>query len=271
MNKLNFVLGAKKILSVNAIYSSKILYKAGRPISTIYKSGEAKQVEDYIKEQVRLLDIQKNYPWVTKDTLFRLTITVVFKSGILLRDLDNSIKLLQDGIFRALDINDSHVVEIFARKRLCPDLSEEKICITLTEIKDKASLNFEYFPKPETVWCDHELENFKELPKRKSKGEIYKVNSKDDSNTEIYILDPSEKITYNTFGDIRENLIDLVPKGKLGYVFILGNETIWGSLWEDVENFKEIINGYSKSYKGIQVRVVNSKEDIYKILKDEGG
>ena len=71
-NQLNFIIGARKILSVNALYSSKIIYNAGRPISTIYKTGEAKKVEGYIKEQVRLLDVPKNYPWINKNTLFKI-------------------------------------------------------------------------------------------------------------------------------------------------------------------------------------------------------
>ena len=93
-NKLSFILGAKKIISVNALYKSRITYVGGRQVATIYKSREAKMTETYIREQVESLGIEKNYPWITKDTLFRMTIKVVFKTGIFMRDLDNTIKLL---------------------------------------------------------------------------------------------------------------------------------------------------------------------------------
>ena len=90
-NEINFVLGASKILSVNAIYKAKMTYLAGgKQVATIYKTKEAKMTEAYIKEQVELLDVPHNYPWVTEDTLFKMTIKVIFKSGFLARDLDNT-------------------------------------------------------------------------------------------------------------------------------------------------------------------------------------
>ena len=91
MNRINFILSAQKVMSVNAIYKAKVTYVGGRQVGTIYKSREAKMTEAYIKEQVDSLNIPINYPWVTKDTLFRMTMRIVFKSGILSRDLDNTL------------------------------------------------------------------------------------------------------------------------------------------------------------------------------------
>ena len=51
-NRINFVLGARKILSVNALYGAKMTWVNGRQVATIYKTGEAKQTEAYIKEQI---------------------------------------------------------------------------------------------------------------------------------------------------------------------------------------------------------------------------
>lgn len=133
-NSVRFILSASKILSVNSLYSAKLVYKTPRrPIAAIYKSGEAKKTEEYIKEQVRALDIENNYSWINKKTNFIFYIKVLFKSGLLLRDLDNTLKLVQDAIFRALEINDSHVLEIHASKSLCPELDEEKILVELSE------------------------------------------------------------------------------------------------------------------------------------------
>ena len=88
-NRINFVMGARKILSVNALYNAKMTWVNGRQVATIYKTGEAKQPEAYIKEQVERLNVPINHPWVNKDTLFKMTIKVVFKSGFCQRDLDN--------------------------------------------------------------------------------------------------------------------------------------------------------------------------------------
>ena len=90
-NRINFSLGAKKILSVNALYKAKISYIGGRQVASIYKAKEAKATEAYIKEQVELLDVEHNYPWVKKETLFKMTIKVIFKDGYLMRDLDNTL------------------------------------------------------------------------------------------------------------------------------------------------------------------------------------
>ena len=57
-------MGARKILSVNALYNAKMTWVNGRQVATIYKTGEAKQTEAYIREQVERLDVPVNYPWV---------------------------------------------------------------------------------------------------------------------------------------------------------------------------------------------------------------
>lgn len=265
-NQLNFIIGAKKILSVNALYSSKIIYNAGRPISTIYKTGEAKKVEEYIKEQVRLLDVPKNYTWINKNTLFKLTLTVVFRNGLLMRDLDNTQKLVIDGIFRALGLNDSHIVEICANKCVCPDISEEKICVSLEEVSNLNKLKFNYIPSPEVIWCEENLD-YKELPKRKTKGTIYRTSDKELANTLVYILDPIKGITYNTFGDIREDLMYVSREIKLAYIFILGGEDEWKYFWTDIERFKSIVKDYSDNYSGINFINIKTKSDIYELIK----
>lgn len=266
-NQLNFILGAKKILSVNSLYSSRIIYNAGKPISTIYKTGEARKVEEYIKEQVRLLNVSKNHAWINKNTLFKLTLTIIFRNGLLMRDLDNTQKLLIDGIFRALGLNDSHIVEINANKCICPDISEEKICVSLEEVTNLSKLKFNYIPSPEVIWCSEELE-YKDLPKRKTKGVIYKTSEKELANTLIYILDPIKKISYNTLGDIREDLMYVSREIKLAYIFIIGNENNWETnMWNGIKEFENIINEYSKNYSGIYLKHIQSINNIKEIIK----
>lgn len=276
MNQLNFIIGAKKILSVNSLYSSKIIYTAGHPISTIYKTGEAKKVEEYIKEQVRLLDVPNNYKWINKNTLFKLTLTVVFRNGLLMRDLDNTQKLLIDGIFRALGLNDSHIVEIRANKCICPEISEEKICVSLEEVTNVGKLKFNYIPSPEVIWCSKIIDNanevlkdFKELPKRKTKGVIYKTDDKLQANTLIYILDPEHtRLNYNTFGNIRDDLMYVSQEIKLAFILVTGEEYDWGSsVWKDIKKFENIVEEYSRNYSGIKFYYIPSKYNLETIIK----
>lgn len=42
-NSIQFVLSAKKIISVNALYGAKLTYSGARPIATLYKKAEAKK------------------------------------------------------------------------------------------------------------------------------------------------------------------------------------------------------------------------------------
>ena len=45
-NSIQFVLSAKKIISVNALYGAKLTYSGARPIATLYKKAEAKKFTD---------------------------------------------------------------------------------------------------------------------------------------------------------------------------------------------------------------------------------
>lgn len=260
-NKLSFILGAKKIISVNALYKAKITYIGGRQVATIYKSKEAKMTETYIKEQVESLDVPNNYPWINKDTLFRMTIKVVFKSGIFMRDLDNTIKLLQDGIFRALDINDSHVVSIIADKVLLPDITEEKIFVCLEEC-DKTGIRYDYIPRPLVLWSEDLLLNtlLPELPKtRRQKTKQYWTDQQDEANTIIYTLTP-ESLTPIKAGQIMLKVIDCVVSAS-GFVYLAFLDNPEKQNWAD--EFKSLISEQKKLYSGIMIgefKDINLKE-----------
>lgn len=238
-NKLSFILGAKKIISVNALYKSRITYVGGRQVATIYKSREAKMTETYIREQVESLGIEKNYPWITKDTLFRMTIKVVFKTGIFMRDLDNTIKLLQDGIFRALGINDSHVVSIIADKVLLPEIGEEKIFVCLEEC-DKSGIRYDYIPRPLVIWSE-DLLLTSELPKlpeqRRQKSKQYWTDQETEADTFIYTFRKSD------FTPIRASkamlrVVDCVVSAS-GFVYLAFEDNQEDPDW--AEEFKSLI------------------------------
>lgn len=269
-NKINLILSARKILSVNSMYSARIVYNGGKQIATIYKSKEAKTTEDWIKEQVRSLNISKNYPWVSKDTLFEMNVEVVFKTSILLRDLDNCIKLIQDAIFRALDINDSHVVKIRASKKLWPGIEEEKILVSLVEI-DKNDLRFDQIPKPNIVWCKSELKGLKKLVKRGVKSDIlYYTDDPEKADTKVFIINPEEGITYNTTLDIAEHTINPVLNSDgFVYIAIFGNEEQWGKeKWASLQEFKTKMLERNKEYSGIKIKEIEGMEELYKWLNE---
>ena len=59
-NSIQFVLSAKKIISVNALYGAKLTYSGARPIATLYKKAEAKKMEKYNYQIVPQLRISPN-------------------------------------------------------------------------------------------------------------------------------------------------------------------------------------------------------------------
>ena len=265
MNELNIVLSAKKILSVNSLYSAMIVNKNGRVFPTIYKSKEAKSVEAWIGEQIKSLNIQDNFPWIKKDALYSYSINVIFKSGYLSRDLDNTLKLVQDGIFRALDVNDSRVVQIFAKKSYMPGIEEEKICISLREFSNPDELKFNYIPTPTLIWTnDSRVKGslgLNELGKRKLKNTKYIVPSKSQADTKIYYI-KSDEITYNTFGEIYLDVMENLASST-GLVYIAVDDAVKDQeKIQALENFCKRIKEMSSQYSGIRIRQVGSIADI---------
>lgn len=259
-NRINFVLGAKKIISVNALYKAKLTYTPRGQVATIYKSKEAKMTEAYIKEQVELLDVPRNYPWITPDTLFKMTIKVIFRSGIFMRDLDNTIKLIQDGIFRALGVNDSHVVSIIANKVLFPGVLEEKILVCLEEV-DTTGVRYDILPKPHIIWSEDIDLGLKLYPgKGARKSTFYQTDQEDEADTYVYLITP-ETFGYMVPVKVMEKVTECILESK-GFVFI-------GFLpgTEDLSEFKSLICEHQKEYSGIKMKDLSNKEEILEWIK----
>jgi len=270
-NKLNIILSASRILSVNSVYNSRLIYVNGKAKSTIYKTAEAKNVENYIKDQIKVLDVPNNYSWINEDTLFKMTIQVVFKSGYFRRDLDNTLKLVQDGIFGGLGLNDSHVVDIVASKKLFPDISEEKIFVCLEEVS-KDGLRYDILQSPNIIWSnkldDISLgNNLKKLPKRGKKSDIlYYTEEKDRADTKLFIVEP-DSVNLNTTMNIFSEMTDFILESRnFTYVAIIGKESDWGDKWKDICEFFEFIKTiHSDVYSGVDTRIMDnySSTEIY--------
>lgn len=263
-HRINIILKAKKIMSVNALYGAKISYVNGRPVAQMYKKADAKTMEHYIGEQIKLLDIPNNYPWVNKNTKFKMTFTAVFNTGFYSRDIDNCCKNLIDGIFRALDINDSHIISLSADKKYLPGIKDEKILVMLEEVSDD-DIRMDQLPKPHIIWIndssiDLKIPNLP--PKCPKKDKIYRTEDKDRSDTRLYILRP-ETFNYNTTMkvafDIDENILS--SKG-FTYIAIIGSESDWGDKWNDIVEFKELVkNIHDNTYSGIRLNSFNNIND----------
>lgn len=254
-NSLQFVLSAKKIISVNALYGAKLTYSGARPIATMYKKSEAKMMENYIKEQVKALDLPTNHPWITKDTKFKFTFTVIFKSGYFMRDLDNCCKNLIDGIFRALGYNDSHICEIHCYKTLCPDIPEEKICIEMAEYTGESRFDkvTESLPVPDKVWLKFPND---ELEKGLGEKKYEVCEDKGESDCEVYLLDKS-----NTTLSVISEVLNSVYESSLGHygsVFV----GVMNKDWEEIKPVLENINGIGGGSARIRAEFFDSPLEI---------
>ncbi len=236
-NNIRFILSAKKILSVNALYGAKLKYVGkNKPIATMYKNDSARKMEEYIKEQVKSLDIPKNHPWVNKSTLFKLNFTVIFRSGFLMRDLDNCCKNLIDGIWRAMGLNDSHIIEIQCEKTLCKEIKEEMILIEISEYTGEPIFNKLQEDKPSPSLILVTGDNIKIGPLLTESGFSWTADESEDYDSHLYLLSPGEADLaillvriLNTAWEIKENDFGSCIVG------ILGTEEDWGH-----DDFKSI-------------------------------
>ena len=267
-NSIRFVLSASKVLSVNALYKAKLVYKSPRnPIATIYKTSEAKKTEAYLKEQVKILDIPNNYKWVNKDTLFKVTINTLITRGLKKVDVDNQAKLLIDSIFRALDINDSHVVELHLYKSVCKDLPEEKILVELSEYVGEPRFDVvsEPLPIPSMIFlggtCAGDPWRDKIIPEIEKKGfeyfnpvvsdwtldciETENMMKNEYCDSHLYVLTPSMKGVYsvaeiiNSAWEVREHNFGSCIVGVMGTKEDWG-EAQWKSLMATLDLIKNI-------------------------------
>lgn len=283
---LKFVLGAKKILSVNALYGAKLSYNGRTPIATMYKKSDAKKMEEYIKEQVRALNIPVNYPWVKKDTKFKFTFTVIFKSGYFLRDLDNCCKNLIDGIFRALGYNDSHICEIHCFKTLCPEIPEEKICVEMSEFTGESRFDklTEPLPVPSRIFlggtCAGDPWRESLMPELDKLGisyfnpvvpdwtpECIDTEKETKCDCELYILTPAMKGVYSV-AEIISAAYEVSLGGYGCLLFgVLGDETSWGSeMWKSLKATVRMVKEISGGSKRIAAEFLENPVDILQFI-----
>ncbi len=275
-HSLQFILSADKVVSVNEMYAARVVYnKTGRPVATIYKTARAKQTEEYLKQQVRALDIEKNATWITPDTCFDVCITIIMKSKFRLARVDtqNLDKQIFDAIFRGLGIvDDSMVISLQMNKTVCEGLKDEKILVRLSETQRPVMFN--YIPRPNIVWCEEEIEGLKTLPKRGvKKEELYYTVDKNLADTKVFLIQPGMKLNLTTLMKINEETVmpTLYSQGfiYIGIIKPTRQEDMWDiETWSDICEFKEMMIKRGQEYSGIKVRELYGKSEIYDWLKE---
>lgn len=79
-----------KIVSVNALYAARLVYKFGKPVPVLYKTKEGKDMEREIREQMRSINIDEHVDWIRNTKYFDLNIQFIFKKSISRRDTSNA-------------------------------------------------------------------------------------------------------------------------------------------------------------------------------------
>lgn len=196
-NEISFILSFPRITSVNESYRAKINWVNGKPVAQIYKSADVKKEFAVITDQLKMIDFDKEAPWLKTAKALDLTFQVTFSANFFKRDLDNTIKTFQDAIFKHLGLNDSKVVSLHGWKTIMPGAQEELICVKLKES------NFQYMIQGNTE---------QEEPKRKKRPRIFLGGTigTDDWRGDLEKLLKKEKI--NSFNPVVSDWsLDRIP------------------------------------------------------------
>ena len=189
-------------------------------------------------------------------------------------------KLVQDAIFRALDINDSHVVEIHASKSLCPELDEEKILVELSEYvgEPKFDVISEPLPIPTNIFlggtCAGDSWRDKLIPEIEKRGFGYfnpvvkdwtpeciekeNLMKNEICDSHLYVLTPEMKGVYsiaeiiNSAWEVKEHNFGSCIVG------ILGTKDDWGEAqWRSINATIKLIKNIGGESPKIVARLIN--------------
>ena len=289
-NSIKFILGVKgTIPSINSIYKAKLVYNHGKPIPSLYKDSSAVKVVEHLIEQLKMINFKKDAPWIfNKDAIFDLHIQLIFKQSFFRRDTDNTIKLLQDTIFRYLGLNDSRVISIYATKSIFPNISEEKICVSLSESTSEIRFDkLEELPIPERIFlggtcCET---NWRDtlIPFLDNLGfsyfnpvvsdwtpecqEIENIEKNEKCDCHLYIITPEMKGVFS-IAEIIDSAYSVRESSFGSMIFgILGEKNNWNpEQWKSLMAVLEMVKRISKGSKSIVGTIINKPEEILNYL-----
>ena len=274
---IQFILsvGKKQIIpSVNSLYKARLVYNSARkPIAQIYKDTSAKKVISHLEDQMKMIDFKKQAPWIwEKDAIFDLQIQAIFKQNLFKRDSDNLSKLIQDSIFRHLGLNDSRVITFQISKSICPDISEEKICVNLSQSTAEVKFDkLEELPVPEKIYF-HETPSpdlQKELGKLKYSWYIGGSGTEEDMteknevcDSHVYLFKESGPTLYE-IGQIFDTAHSIMNYG-MGSLLVGVGENLKTN--EDLHETMDLLNKTFGCTKKIEAFYFDTDLDILKYL-----
>lgn len=103
------------VMKVDKFPSVNNLYETNR-YGARFMRPEVSHMKWMIKEQIIKSDPKKYCDWISPDIPYKVTYNFILKSSLWKRDTDNMIKVMQDGIFESLNVNDARIVEIHGYK-----------------------------------------------------------------------------------------------------------------------------------------------------------
>lgn len=285
LKSISFILSTKgTIPSVNNLYKAMIKQVGSKRIPVIYKDPSAKKVIEELTEQLRMIDFSKEDWLFEKDAIFDLNIQLIFKQSFGRRDTDNTIKLIQDSVFRHIGLNDSRVINVNAAKSICESLSEEKICINISQSRREIHFDkLEELPVPSRIFlggtCNGSTWRNDLMPELTKLGYDYfnpvvpdwtpemKAIEDDEKNNKcdgfIYVITPDMTGVYS----IAEIINSAHETKQAGYgccLFgLLGNkedygENQWRSLMAVIDMTNKIGNGSKRVWAG----QINNSTDL---------
>ena len=190
-----------KIVSVNALYAARLVYKFGKPVPVLYKTKEGKDMEREIREQMRSINIDEHIDWIRNTKYFDLNIQFIFKKSISRRDTSNACKAVEDSWVNWLkedvgieNYDDSKHARVILSKSIIPNSEHEYILIQLTP--SNFNVRFDKIDKPEQALIYFEDPEFKETKEFKKafkehglKYQLYNTDKKiKDYNTNILFI-----------------------------------------------------------------------------------
>ena len=275
-NELSFILSTDtKIVSINSLYSVKVVYIAGHPRPQMYKSASAQRFSREVTDQLRALHLGPEYiEWFKNTKAFSMTVNFVLKAGMKRRDVSNMDKLLIDTVTRYIHddlgvdtFDDSLFSSVQFFKSELPKSKKEYCIVQIRESTD--NLRFDVVPIPETIWMwnKNQILDIPKIPKRRKKDVRYfeVKEEKSGANTFVYILSP-DTFSPDIYSDILQEL-DQIILGSTGFLClgILGVESDWGNNWAWVQTLKSRFNG--SDCRRVKAEEIENKNDILKWLE----
>ena len=281
----------KRAVSVNQSYRAAI--KDGHPV--MYKTKECRE---YIQELQDQMDYLETPDWIhDKNMVFRLYVKVLVREGFYQRDLDNTLKAIQDSISRSpkFGFNDSRIVHITCEKQIIPGSPHETLICRLEEYIGESRFDIiSENPRPSAIflggtcagdpwredvmgWLDADKRYpgmyFNPVVSDWTPDCIQKEDDFKENKMDCFfcILTPRMKGVYSIAEILHE--VYQVHENEFGSVLlgILGTREDWGEgMWRSLEATVNLIKGISGGSKKIIAEFIEKPVDLCAYLDQSG-